>query len=134
MAQREHSRAELARKLARFADDRDEIALVLDELVGRKLLSDDRYAEARAHALARKFGVTRIEYELRAKGVGAAEIARATRDARTTELTRARAAWAKRFGTAPRSAAERAKQTRFLQGRGYSFDTIRRVLDGDAED
>jgi regulatory protein len=78
--------------------------------------------------------VTRIEYELRAKGVGAAEIARATRDARTTELTRARAAWAKRFGTAPRSAAERAKQIRFLQGRGFSFDTIRRVLGGAAED
>ena len=79
-------------------------------------------------------GVTRIEYELRAKGVGAAEIARATRDARTTELTRARAAWAKRFGSAPCSAAERAEQMRFLQGRGYSFDTIRRVLGGAAED
>jgi len=108
--------------------------LILDELVARKLLSDDRYAEARAHTLARKFGLTRIEYELRAKGVGAAEIARATREARTTELTRARAAWAKRFGTAPRSAGERAKQIRFLQGRGFSFDAIRRVLDGTPED
>ena len=78
--------------------------------------------------------MTRIKYELRAKGVGAAEIARATRDACATEITRARAAWAKRFGTVPRSAAERAKQIRFLQGRGFSFDAIRRVLAGAEED
>ena len=78
--------------------------------------------------------MTRIEYELRARGIGAAEIARATREAQATELARARAAWAKRFGTVPRSAAERAKQFRFLQGRGFSFDTIRRVLGGAEED
>ena len=107
---------------------------MLDELVGCKLLSDHRYAEARAHALARKFGLTRIEYELRAKGVDPAEIARATREAQATELARARAAWAKRFGNAPRTVAERAKQTRFLQGRGFSFDTIRRVLVGAEQD
>lgn len=128
LAQREHSRAELARKLSRYAEDPDEIAPLLDDLTRRKLLSDDRYAEARAHALARKFGVARIEYELRTKGVGAGAIARATQDARASELARAREAWRKRFGMQPTNAAERAKQIRFLQGRGFSFETIRRVV------
>ena len=128
LAQREHSRAELARRLARHADDPDEIQPLLDELVRRKLLSDDRYAEARANALGRKFGATRIAWELRAKGVGNAAIAQATREVRATELPRAREAWAKWFGRPPRGAAERAKQIRFLQGRGFSFDTIRHVI------
>ncbi|MGH8683328.1 MAG: recombination regulator RecX [Burkholderiales bacterium] len=130
LAQREHSRAELARKLARHADDPDEIPPLLDELVRRKLLSDDRYAEVRANALARKFGATRIAWELRAKGVDNAAIAEATREVRATELSRAREAWAKRFGRPPGSAAERAKQIRFLQGRGFSFDAIRKVISG----
>jgi regulatory protein len=134
LAQREHSRAELARKLAHHADDRDEIPPLLDELVRRKLLSDDRYAEARATALGRKFGATRIAWELRAKGVDNVAIAQATREVRATEVSRAREAWAKRFDHPPRGAAERAKQIRFLQGRGFSFDTIRRVVGGPDEE
>jgi regulatory protein len=130
LAQREHSRAELARKLARHADDPAEIQPLLDELVRRKLLSDERYADARVNALARKFGATRIAWELRAKGVGDAAIAQATREVRGAELIAAREAWAKRFGREPHTAAERAKQIRFLQGRGFSFDTIRRVISG----
>ena len=130
LAQREHSRTEHARKLARHADDPAEVPPLLDELTRRKLLSDDRYAEVRANALARKFGATRIAWELRAKGVGNAAIAEATREVRETELTHARGAWVKRFGRAPRNAGERAKQIRFLQGRGFSFDTIRRVVGG----
>jgi regulatory protein len=134
LARREHSRDELARRLARHAADPDEVAPLLDELVRRKLLSDERYAEARATALGRKFGATRIAWELRAKGVGAAAIAQATHAVRATELARARAAWERRFEHPPRSAAERAKQIRFLRGRGFSFDTIRHVVGGAAED
>ena len=130
LAQREHSRAELARRLARHARHPDEIPPLLDELVRRKLLSDDRYAEARATALGRKFGPARIAWELRAKGVDEAAIAQAMHTARTTELDRARQAWGKRFDGPPRSAVERAKQIRFLQRRGFSFDAIRRVVSG----
>ena len=51
-----------------------------------------------------------------------------------TELERARKAWRKRFGAQPASASERAKQIRFLLGRGFSLEVIRRVVrdtDGD---
>ncbi len=81
------------------------------------------------HTLARKFGTARIEHELRAKGVGRAAIAKIA-----TELERAREAWQKRFRAPPASAAQRAKQMRFLQGRGFSFDVIRRVVAGTEDD
>jgi len=134
LARREHSRAELARRLAPHAADPDEIPALLDELARRKLLSDDRYAEARAHTLARKVGVARIEHELRAQGLDAGTIARATREVRATELDRAREAWRKRFRTPAANALEKAKQMRFLQGRGFSFEVIRRVVQGAEED
>ena len=88
----------------------------------------ERYADARAHALARKFGVERIEHELRARGIGADAIARATADARATEVARARDAWRRRFGVPPADALEKAKQMRFLRGRGFSFAAIRAVV------
>jgi regulatory protein len=36
--------------------------------------------------------------------------------------------WARKFGTPPRDANERAKQARFLATRGFDGDVIRRVL------
>ena len=134
LARREHSRAELARKLATFAESPDQIEPLLDELARRKMLSDERYAEARVHTLARKFGAARIESELRAKGVSGSIAGSATRAARDTELERARAVWRKRFGALPQNALEKAQQSRFLAGRGFDFATIRAILGGRVED
>ena len=66
--------------------------------------------------------------------MGQAAIAKIATAARVTELERAREAWKKRFHALPGSAAERAKQMRFLQGRGFAFDVIRRVVAGTEDD
>ena len=52
------------------------------------------------------------------------------------ELQRARAVWQGKFGARAETpdAAERARQMRFLMSRGFSGETIRRVLRGDFED
>jgi regulatory protein len=53
------------------------------------------------------------------------------------ELTRARRVWQRRFGQLPipsRDASERARQMRFLAGRGFSAETIRRLLRATLED
>jgi regulatory protein len=133
LARREHSRAELGRKLTAHAGPEDDLAALLEDLSRRKLLSDERYAESRAHALSRKFGAARIAHELRAKGLdkGLAESAAAA--ARSTEVERARAVWMRKFRTAPATREERARQMRFLQSRGFSFDAIRAVV-RDAEE
>ena len=134
LARREHSRLELKRKLAAYADDPAEIDALLDELVRARLLSDDRYAEARAHSLSRRFGSLRVAHDLKQQGVGEAALERVVAEARRTDLERAREVWRKRFGEAPRNAQERAKQMRFLQARGFGSDVIRSVLRGDDVD
>ncbi len=134
LARREHTRAELARKLAPFSESDGDVEAVLDDLAARKLLSDERYAEARVTALSRKFGAARIEHELRAKGVSAPTAGQAVRVARETEVDRARAAWQKRFGSPPADALEKAKQMRFLQSRGFSFEVIRKIVGARSDD
>jgi regulatory protein len=134
LARREHSRAELARKLQPHVVPEDDLDALLDDLVRRRQLSEERYAESRAHALSRKFGAARIAQELRSKGLDKGLAERASATARTTEVERARAVWLRKFRKAPESREERAKQMRFLQSRGFSFDAIRAVIRGADED
>jgi len=128
LARREHGRAELGVKLRAHALPEDDLEALLDDLSQRKLLSDERYAESRAHALSRKFGAARIAHELRAKGLDRALVEHASQAVRVTEVERARAVWRRKFRAAPRTGEERAKQMRFLQSRGFSFEAIRVVV------
>ena len=130
LAGREHSRAELRRKLAAFAASPEELDTLLDELVRARLLSDDRYAEARAHTLSRRYGSMRVAHDLKQQGVASEALERVVAEARRTDLERAREVWRKRFGEAPRNVQDRAKQMRFLQQRGFAIDVIRSVVQG----
>jgi regulatory protein len=134
LAGREHTRAELARKLARHATPDDNIEGLLDDLSQRGQLSEARYAEARARQLSRKYGSARIAHELRAKGLSKEAADAAATAARTTELDRARDVWRRKFRAPPQTREERARQVRFLQSRGFSFDAIRAVTGGTEED
>ncbi|HYT86093.1 MAG TPA: recombination regulator RecX [Burkholderiales bacterium] len=134
LARREHSRAELAKKLRVHSRPGDDLEALLDDLSRGKLLSDERYAESRAHALSRKFGAARIAHELRARGLDKDLADKASKAARATELERAREVWRRKFRSAPRTREERARQMRFLQSRGFSFDAIRAVVTGADED
>ena len=133
LARREHSLAELAGKLRGYASP-EELEALLEDLSQRRLLSEERYAESRAHALSRKYGAARIVHELRAKGLDKALAEQASGTARTTEVERAREVWRRKFRVAAKTREERAKQMRFLRSRGFSFDAIRAVLGGPGED
>ena len=128
LAHREHSRAELERKLGPHAGSSEIVTGILEALVQNKQLSDERYAEQRVHQLARKFGAGRIARELRAKGVDDETIASSVSEARASELERARAIWLRKFRSPATSPKENAKQTRFLQSRGFSSDVIYTLL------
>jgi len=134
LARREHSRAELGRKLRPHVVAEDDLDALLDDLTRRKQLSEERYAESRANALSRKFGAARIAQELRSKGLDKELAGRASEAARSTEVERARAVWLRKFRNPGQSREERAKQMRFLQSRGFSFDAIRAVIRGADED
>jgi len=143
LAQREHSRLELEQKLARRVADTPEasaaaqIAQALDELSARGLISAERVAESVLTSRAPRFGVHRLRQTLQAKGLDAALVAATLDTARLTELERARALWQRRYGkapaSAPASAADRARQMRFLAGRGFEGAVIRAVVQGGGE-
>ena len=134
LARREHARGELARKLMPHADSEEELTCVLEDLAARGLLSDERYVEMRLHARAARFGNARLKHELRQQGVDETVVQAALADA-DDELARAHAVWQGRYGAQAEApdAAERARQMRFLMSRGFSAETIRRVLRGDFE-
>lgn len=123
-------------------DSAEALTELLDLLTERGLLSDERYAEMRINARGARFGDARLAYELRKEGVAEhwVEGALATLSAHGDELTRARQVWQRKFGTKkipeqPEQArTERAKQMRFLMTRGFSGETIRRVLSGSSDD
>ena len=133
LSQREHSRAELARKLAAYEEEPGSLACALDELESRGLISEARVVQSVLHQRTARLGSGRIRQELQAKGVDADAVAEAVRGLQDTELARARAVWQRRFGQPPADARERARQMRFLLARGFSGEIAARVLRGAAD-
>ncbi len=131
---REHSRAELERKLQRFEEEPGSLALALDELQAKGFISEQRVVESVLNRRAAKLGASRIKQELQAKGLDSQAVSDAVADLRNTELARARAVWQKKFDHPPADATERAKQMRFLASRGFGGDTIHRVVSGGDDD
>jgi regulatory protein len=126
LARREHSRDELARKLSPHAESPEALESVLDFLVSKTLLSNERFAEVRAHWLARKYGAAKIRHDLTSKGVGAELAERVTSD--IEELEKAKAILARKYRQPATTREEGAKRARFLQGRGFSVEVIRRLV------
>ena len=124
LARREHTRAELARKLAPDAESPVALDALLAALKQGKQLSDERYAEARANQLSRKFGAARVRRELVAKGVEREAAAQFAADVEKTDLERARSILERKYRTPATAPKERARRARFLQSRGFSADVI----------
>lgn len=128
LARREHSRAELVSKLGQAGFPVDEIGPLLDAFEEKNWLSDRRFAESYVADHRARSGSIKLAYDLRQRGVSDSIISDVLSANRDSELDRAREVWQKKFGTAPADTAEKAKQLRFLQGRGFSMDIIRHVL------
>lgn len=134
LSTREHSRAELERKLSPFEDQPGALATVLDALQAKDFINESRVVESVLHRRSAKLGAQRIKQELQAKGLEPEAVAEAVARLRASELERAREVWRKKFGTQPSDATERGKQMRFLASRGFGGDTIHRVVSGGDED
>jgi regulatory protein len=137
LGKREYSYAELGQKLKTYlAEDEDfeVITAILEDFKTRGWLSDKRFTEQIVHARQAKFGVAKIANELREKGVSAELIASAVEIVKGNELENAREIWRKKFKNSPANSEEWAKQARFLQSRGFGFDTIKKVLNSKFEE
>ena len=129
LARREHGARELTRKLkARGISDEDAAAAV-SHATAEGWQKDSRYAEMLVRTrVAGGYGPLRIEAELEVAGVSADEIRAALEAAGVDWNEQAVAVHAKKFGRPPKSSAERAKQYRYLQGRGFESGQISAAL------
>lgn len=132
---REHSRAELERKLQPHEEEPGTLAKALDDLQAKGFINEQRVVESVLHRRAAKLGTARIRQELQSKGLAPEAVLDAVEQLRATEVDRAREVWRKKFGAPPVDAAERGKQMRFLASRGFGGEAIRKVVAGaDQED
>jgi regulatory protein len=140
LARREYSRAELRGKLLPYVQEDEDsgqsfdssglanLDALLDELTARGWLSDERAAMQLVHAKRSRFGMQRITHELRQKGIAENLISEALPALKETEQKAAREVWQRKFSCLPKDSKEKAKQTRFLQSRGFSIEVIFKVL------
>jgi regulatory protein len=150
LAQREHSRDEMRGKLLHLlkrsspscadnaagtgalaasslpSDAAAEVDALLDWLEAHGHLSQARFLESRVHARQSRFGNLRIRQELQQHGV--ALDADAQQALQHTEFDRAHEVWRKKYGVTAEDATARVRQMRFLAGRGFSIDVVRRVV------
>jgi regulatory protein len=125
LARREHSQAELQRKLVAKGFAPNAVNAVMQELMRANLQSDARftasYIRSRMH---QGFGPLKIQYELRAKGIDSAIN---SNDA--IWLQKAQEIWQKKFGNnTAKDLQSRAKQIRFMQYKGFTSEQIKYVL------
>ena len=151
LAQREHSRLELERKLQRFlacpdADPTDPVAAAsdaprysaqdlsdaLDALQAKGFIQPERVAQSILHRRAPKLGSQRVLQELRQKGLDEDLIRNAAATLRSSEHARAWAVWQRKFGQVAATPQERAKHMRFLASRGFSAEVVGKVVRGQA--
>ena len=145
LAQREHSALELRRKLLDHARKRAaetpeqerraraatpeieaEVDALLSWLQEGRHLSESRFVESRLRARSARYGNLRIRQELARHGLRPS--AEEDQALAASELERARAVWARKFGAPAEDAAGRARQARFLAGRGFSAEVVARLL------
>ena len=125
LARREHGFFELERKLSvRFP--REMVVAVLTRLQQERLQSDERFVESYVYSRRQRgYGPVRIRAELLQKGLESELITQHLQCYQDDWTTLVRKIKEQKFGTGqPASARERARQIRFLTGRGFSLEQI----------
>lgn len=134
LSAREHSRLELGRKLARYAQEGEDIEALLDMLEAAKFLSNARFSESLINRRAARFGNSRILFELKNHHINPDLISEIKTNLELDETARAREVWSRKFGEPASDAQGRAKQIRFLSQRGFSHSAIQAAMRVRSED
>lgn len=130
LSMREHSRMELMRKLARHAEEGDDVEALLDQLEAANWLSQERFSESLIHRRAARFGNSRIVAELQSHGINGEALQELKAGLTEDETARACEVWRRKFGVVAVDAAQRSKQIRFLMQRGFSQRAVQAAVKG----
>lgn len=128
LARREHSCLELRQKLLKRYPEPELVETVVQNLAAEALQSDDRFAEAFVSMRKnRGQGPVRIIGELQQRGVSEAIYSRYIDPSDEHWVESARTVCLRKYGSFASKPAQRAKQMRFLQYRGFTAEQIRRL-------
>lgn len=137
LVRREHSRKELARKLAERGIEAEAALSAVDRLTGDGWQSDARFAEMLVRTrVAHGQGPVRIRAELGTHGLDQEKIETALQGFEGSWTDAAREVARRRFGMDLLSAdvAQRRKVADFLYRRGFDGEAVRAVLSGNPQD
>lgn len=137
LVRREHSRKELARKLAERGIETEAALSAVDRLTGDGWQSDARFAEMLVRTrVAHGQGPVRIRAELGTHGLDQEKIETALQGFEGSWTDAAREVARRRFGMDLLSAdvAQRRKVADFLYRRGFDGEAVRAVLSGNPQD
>jgi regulatory protein len=152
----EHSRLELGRKLARYAEEGEDVEAVLDFLEKNRFLSCERFSESLIRRRSESYGDNRILAELQTHGLDSELLKRSKAELAESEVARARVVWQKKFGNLKEKLSEdsdadadvrvasectelseseqRVRQMRYLAQRGFSSKAIKAALSGNYDE
>lgn len=133
LARREHSRAEILRKLAQKGFDGEQVLPVLEAFEQKQIQSDNRFAESRIRAcLSKGQGPSRIRAELSQHGLSESDIDSAMAEVDPDFFELAKSVWQKKFkGDVATDSKTRQKQMQFLYYRGFSSSQIQYAIKGE---
>ena len=133
LARREYGCQELLRKLVERGCAEDVATAIVAALVAEGAVSDQRFVEALLHVRRmRGYGPLYIRRELQEKGIDRNTIERWLDAGSRDWIEIVRRVSKKKFGESrPANLAQRVKQTRFLQYRGFTHDQIQQALGSD---
>ena len=137
LVRREHSRKELARKLAERGIEAEAALSAVDRLTGDGWQSDARFAEMLVRTrVTHGQGPVRIRAELGTHGLDQEKIETALQGFEGSWTDAAREVARRRFGMDLMSAdvAQRRKVADFLYRRGFDGEAVRAVLSGNPQD
>lgn len=133
LSMREHSRAELSRKLAPYVQEGDDLESILSWLESGRYLSDQRFSESLAHRRQGRFGNQKIFAELQSHQLKDVDMEELKLELRHSEVQRAVEVLHRRFPQTAQDALEKAKQMRFLAQRGFSGASINAAMRAERE-
>jgi regulatory protein len=130
LARREHGRAELIAKVCEFGFDANVADDAIAQLVADNLQSDERFVAAFVSSrISQGKGPLKIRAELRERDISDGLISNGLTEAAHDWFAAAGEVREKKFGHAlPTDFAEKARQMRFLQSRGYDSDQIQAAV------
>jgi regulatory protein len=134
LSRRDHSQAELLKKLQRKTDNQDWIETVINECLDYKYLDDQRFTESFIRSAQNKgYGQTRIKQDLKLKGISDPLIKQAFHDSVFDYVNAAQQLLNNKYQEAIVTQHLKQKVMGFLQAKGHGFDIISLAIESHNE-